>query len=332
MEYLILIKENIRIFYSRYEGYITALLKFALCFVVLILINGKMGYMKRLDSMPLILIIALLCSFLPANLIVFFAGIFMVLHTWAMSLECAVVAGALFFLLFLLYYRYSPKDTLAVLLTPISFAAGVPYVMPVFYGLTGTPLSAVSVSCGVIVYYVTEYLTSIADEIAAMSEETTVARFRFVVDGLLHSREMIVMIAAFSAALIAINVIRRFSFPYSWYVAMGAGVLIGIITVIIAARNLNVKVNFASLLLGNLIAVLVGIVVKFFVFSVDYTRTERVQFEDDEYYYYVKAVPKNTLKVNEAAGEHRKIRVEEDDDDVIPAKIRRKTNRPPERQ
>ena len=27
----------------------------------------------------------------------------------------------------------------------------------------------------------------------------------------------------------------------------------------------------------------------------DYTRTEMVQFEDDEYYYYVKAVPKNVL-------------------------------------
>jgi hypothetical protein len=29
---------------------------------------------------------------------------------------------------------------------------------------------------------------------------------------------------------------------------------------------------------------------------VDYSRTERVQFEDDEYYYYVKAVPKNTVE------------------------------------
>ena len=29
-----------------------------------------------------------------------------------------------------------------------------------------------------------------------------------------------------------------------------------------------------------------------FIFNVDYSRTEYVQFEDDEYYYYVKAVPK----------------------------------------
>ena len=31
---------------------------------------------------------------------------------------------------------------------------------------------------------------------------------------------------------------------------------------------------------------------QFFAFSVDYSRTEYTQFEDDDYYYYVKAVPK----------------------------------------
>ena len=32
--------------------------------------------------------------------------------------------------------------------------------------------------------------------------------------------------------------------------------------------------------------------IEFFRFCLDYSRTEKVQFEDDEYYYYVKAVPK----------------------------------------
>ena len=40
-------------------------------------------------------------------------------------------------------------------------------------------------------------------------------------------------------------------------------------------------------------------IVKFFVFSVDYTRKERLQFEDDEYYYYVKAVPKSSVTIPE---------------------------------
>ena len=36
-------------------------------------------------------------------------------------------------------------------------------------------------------------------------------------------------------------------------------------------------------------------IIEFFRFCLDYSRTEKVQFEDDEYYYYVKAVPKMTV-------------------------------------
>ena len=32
-----------------------------------------------------------------------------------------------------------------------------------------------------------------------------------------------------------------------------------------------------------------------YAFNLDYARTEKVQFEDDDYYYYVKAVPKITV-------------------------------------
>ena len=39
--------------------------------------------------------------------------------------------------------------------------------------------------------------------------------------------------------------------------------------------------------------------IQFFAFNVDYSRTELVQFEDDEYYYYVKAVPKISLATPE---------------------------------
>ena len=37
----------------------------------------------------------------------------------------------------------------------------------------------------------------------------------------------------------------------------------------------------------------------FFARGFDYTRTEHVQFEDDEYYYYVTAVPKMHISEQE---------------------------------
>ena len=43
----------------------------------------------------------------------------------------------------------------------------------------------------------------------------------------------------------------------------------------------------------------VGIILEFFVFGGDYTRTERLEYEDDDYYYYVKAVPKALVATSE---------------------------------
>ena len=42
-------------------------------------------------------------------------------------------------------------------------------------------------------------------------------------------------------------------------------------------------------------AMIAALLLEFCVFAVDYSRTEYAQFEDDEYYYYVKAIPKNVI-------------------------------------
>ena len=64
---------------------------------------------------------------------------------------------------------------------------------------------------------------------------------------------------------------------------------------IISCRHSFLKISILGLIVGSIFAVLIAKVVEFFGFNVDYSRTEKVQFEDDEYYYYVKAVPKVTV-------------------------------------
>ena len=43
----------------------------------------------------------------------------------------------------------------------------------------------------------------------------------------------------------------------------------------------------------------VGLILELFFFTVDYARSENLQYEDDEYYYYVKAVPKISVSTPE---------------------------------
>ena len=54
----------------------------------------------------------------------------------------------------------------------------------------------------------------------------------------------------------------------------------------------NAKFSILWVIIGSVISFVIAYLLQLLVFSVDYSRTENTQFEDDEYYYYVKAVPK----------------------------------------
>ena len=57
----------------------------------------------------------------------------------------------------------------------------------------------------------------------------------------------------------------------------------------------DTNVSIVGIIIGTVFSILIAKIVEFFAFHVDYSRVEKVQFEDDEYYYYVKAVPKITV-------------------------------------
>lgn len=292
MTTLLVAKQILMTLYSKYEVYITPFLKFMLALISLLVINSRLGYMDSIDRLTVVLIVALMCSFMPMNFIIVMSALFTMLHLYAFSLECAVVIGVGFLLMFLLYLRFSPKDTLVIVLLPICFLMKVPYVIPLAMGLVGTPASAASVACGVIVYYMIHYVTQNVSAIAAMAGEETVARFRFIIDGLLNNKEMVVTIMAFAVTVILVYLIRRLSIDYAWTIAMVSGVVVDVMVMLVGDLMFDTNVPLFGMILGNIISFLLVLVLQFFVFNVDYSRTEKVQFEDDEYYYYVKAVPK----------------------------------------
>ena len=167
---LLEIREKLKLLYSRNEVFIVPVLKFLLAFVTMTVINGRMGYMNRLDNLAIVLVVSLLCSFLPNGCIIMFAALFSLLHMYALSMEVALLGLCLYLVMFLLFFRFSPKDSLVVLLTPMLFALKIPYVMPIAMGLVGTPASAVSIACGVIVYYFLNHVIGSATAINTLEE------------------------------------------------------------------------------------------------------------------------------------------------------------------
>ncbi|WP_051204519.1 hypothetical protein [Butyrivibrio sp. VCD2006] len=295
MTSLLELREYIKNFYVKYELYITYVWKFLLSLIAFTMIGNKIGYQTNLTKMPILLMAALLCSIMPQNFMVFISAGFILAHLYKLSILCAVVALIVFLLMFLLYFRFSPKDTIAVMLTPMCFYLSVPYVMPIALGLMGTPASIVSMSFGIIVAFLVNYFSSNATTFAGAEMEESAAQFQTIISELLSNKRMWVFIAAFAITLAVVYLIRRMSVDHAWTIAIIAGALTNIICLLIGDMMYTTELSFIGVVVQTIIAILMLFVLQFFAFNLDYTRIEKVQFEDDEYYYYVKAVPKVTV-------------------------------------
>ncbi len=298
MTKLLEIRETLKNFYGKFENFIVPVLKFILALITFLIINSKLGFMEKIAKFPITLILALLCSFLPMNFIVIAAAILCLLHVYALSLEAAAVIGILFAVLFLLYFRYSPKDTLVVVLLPIAFVCKIPCSVTLAVGLLGTPVSAISVACGVIVYYALHFVSTLSKSNGVeISEMAT--KFKSVVDGIIGNKGMMVAVIAFAATVLVVYLIRRMNINHAWTIAMIVGALLNVLILFVGDLVLTTQVPVMGTILGALLGFVVAMVIKFFVFNLDYARTEKVQFEDDEYYYFVKAVPKVNLSTSD---------------------------------
>lgn len=312
MTSLLELKQYIKRFYIKYETYITYVWKFLLALVSILVINSKLGYMDALTNIAIVMMASLLCAILPANFIVFISAAFILGHLYSLAMECALIALVIFILMFLLYFRFSPKDTLAVLLTPIFFFMHIPYVMPLAMGLLGTPASVVSVSFGLVISYMIGYFSSNATSFGSDGVVEAANGFSTIINGIIGNKEMMVMIIVFAIVLVLVYIIRRSSIDYCWKIAIAAGSIGLMIFTLIGDIMSDTQISIAGVILGTIISALLMLVVEFFAFNMDYSRTEKVQFEDDEYYYYVKAVPKVTVatperkvkKINRAREQH----------------------------
>ena len=294
MTILLEIKERIRGFCCKYEVYLVPAIKSILAFLTFFMIRSRLGYMTRLNSMTLMIVLALSCALLPVNAIVVFAALLVLLHLYSLSLAACAVCFLVMLILFLLYFRLLPRKGYYAVLTPLAFIFHVPYVMPVVIGLLDdSPVSVLAMVCGGVMYYLLGGISANASAIAEMTEEDSIiTKFSEVLKQFVGNREMVTVLLILVVAALIVWVIRRLSVDHAWTIAIAAGCVLQFFMCLIGDLQFKLPADMLHVFLALLASAVVGLTLQFFFFNLDYTRTERVQFEDDEYYYYVKAVPK----------------------------------------
>ena len=293
---LLIFKEKIRLIYGKYSMFILPIFKFALILVALILMNINIGYLDILKNPFFIFIIAVFCSVLPFSAISVILSIYLLSDMFSVSIDMFLLIGIYLLVIGILYYGFKPGNSYLIVVVPLLFTLKIPYVLPIVLGLGTGILTVIPLSAGIILYYLLLYVkNNIGTLTNGITSDLSVRYFQ-ILNSILSNKIMYIMLLAFALSLVIVYLIHNLSINYSWEIAIVSGMVSLLLFIFMGEFIMNITLSIMELLFGLIISLVLAYVYKFFIFNIDYTRTEYTQFEDDEYYYYVKAVPKISIK------------------------------------
>ena len=136
---------------------------------------------------------------------------------------------------------------------------------------------------------------------AAEETDSSVSKVVVALNQLIGNKEMYLVLGIFIITTLIVYVVRKLDIEHSWTVAWASGILFEAIGLTAGYILLGISDKIAGVIIGSVISGVIAMIIQFLFFNLDYSRTERLQFEDDDYYYYVKAV-----KGSESGAEFRR--------------------------
>ena len=293
------LREKVRGFVSEYDVFIRIVLKFLLTFISLRTVVGFLGQSITGNVMIGFVVAGLICAALPAAVSPAVCGAGAVVVLLARLPQFAGVLGVVLLIMILVYYAYIPDNAVVSQITLILAILGLPYLAPVCVGLYKKPHASIGVGFGMVLYYLTVSMKSIMLSVSTMTDSEDADVIGMLTTQLGQNREIVFAVLLAVFVVVVVYAVRNIAIDYAWQMAVGIGILVTLLAYLVADYTLELYKSMAGIFGGCAIAAVVAFFIGFMSFHLDYSRTEYVQFEDEEYKYYVKAVPKVTVSTKE---------------------------------
>ncbi len=293
MNSFIIFRDNIRKAVLAKESLFIKIWTGIIALVGLLCISANFGYQKTLSQTWVSLVLALVCAFLPVRGMAAVLTIVLLVDLSSLSLQVAMVALGLVVAGYLACAYFRSKNTYNMTTVPVLYCFHAPYAMALGTGLMCSLSEITSLICGTVTAYFLHVIKLNAT--AILDESSKVNIFTLLREQLLMSRMFYFFLVAMVAMFLVVYFLRLSAIKMSWLVATVAGVGLEFIIMLTGFLLNNAKSEIPGLIIGNVICFAVGFILNYFILDLDYSRIEKVQFEDDDYYYYVTAVPKIRL-------------------------------------
>ncbi|MDR2650606.1 MAG: hypothetical protein LBB94_12965 [Clostridiales bacterium] len=250
-------------------------------------------------ALPVIMLLGILYVVLPATmsyaLMIAVIGI-------QLSSNIEVAALTVLFLLCLLFFymRLAPKESVLILFTLAAFYFKIPYLVPILAGLYCGVTALIPIGIGVFLWDLLPVMKLLMTYKSAGSNIMEIPKtlgelLPAIVNSVVTHQDWIFTAFIFAMVVLAVYGISRINLDYSKDISVGLGALLTVVSFIIARVLANMEANIASVVLYVVISAIIAEIVRFFDIVLDYSRSERVEFEDEDNYYFVKVVPKVLL-------------------------------------
>lgn len=296
---LLQVRNEIIKFYKKQERFIAPILKFLITISVLFVISNSIGYAKPLTKMVVIVIMGLVGVFLSPQLIMLLFILLTSLHALAGSLEAGLIVFALLLMIYLLFVRLYPVESLFIVATIMAYKLHIPYIIPLVAGLFSSLAAIVSLIIGIAIWYsAPQFITMMEGQSAEIADVVSVINAKITtLQGIFkNDYTLLASIVILSAVLLTVHIIRKQNIDFGEYIAILVGTVMTLVGFLFAVILLKVDVGIGGLMMSTIISAIIATIAQFFAKAADYSRAETVQFEDEENYYYVKIVPKIIVK------------------------------------
>lgn len=292
------LREKLYQYYISYEKYVKWLFRFVYSLLAFSAVAVNFSYKEKFVHPVFVICLSIVGMCMPDGVFVLLVFLFTTLQVYFLSPVLAAVVFLVGVFLFAMSIRFDSKTILAAVFVPIFLWCKVPFWIPVIIGLLFTPAGALTAGSGVIMYYVLHSVKACESQVKNGGKDIVVLLKR-VVDTLLTNKEMYGMLLAFTTIILVTYFVRLQKKNYSFEIGVGLGSSCGILIPLIGNIGFGCHFSLPFLFLGGILSGGIAYVVYFGHRMLDYGSTEEVQFEDEDYYYYVRAVPKLKMTVED---------------------------------
>lgn len=315
MAQLVYFKEWLTIFYKKHIDVLLPVLKVVFAFFALSIFQRMFYYNESIDNSWIFLAVSAVQAFLPISFLYYAISILIMMNLWKISMDIFLGFIIFFVICSLAFIRVDRKHAIIIIVTALLFYLKLEYLLPVLLGMTVGFGAILPSAAGIVTYFLAVYMADVSTLLTTSSSSSFGMGLQRIVNLLLIDKKLLVLLVTFSLIIFITTLLCHMFYERAWMFAIFVGNIAMVLLLLFGRLIFELDYSILRLFLEMILGIACCYIYRFFRGIGDVSRIEKASFEDDEYFYYVKAVPK--IKVTEKNRNVTNIKSDENEDDIL---------------